>query len=73
MILIEAVAALISIGWSMLISVKFPGSNMPIAAILIGAFVIFFGIRIFAFVMGMSVNVGPEIREAKRASRKKGA
>ena len=57
MILIEAVTGMFTIGWSMLTAVKFPGSEIPIAVILVGAFVIWFAIRIFAFVMRMSIHV----------------
>jgi multisubunit Na+/H+ antiporter MnhC subunit len=59
--LIEAVGAIFTFGWTMLTSVKFPGSEMPIAVIIIGAFVIGFAIRIFAFVMRMTVNVDDSV------------
>jgi hypothetical protein len=69
MILIEAITAVLTIAWSMLISVRFPGSEIPIAIILIGAFVIAFGIRIFAFTMGMSVNVGETTKRSEKMAK----
>lgn len=55
---IEVIALLITTGWRMLISITFPGTNMPIAVIMIGAFVVVYGIKLFALILNKSVNVG---------------
>jgi hypothetical protein len=69
MILIEAITAVLQIGWTMLMRVRFPGSEIPIAIIIVGAFVIAFGIRIFAFTMGMSINVGETSRRSEKMAK----
>ena len=75
--LVEAITGMLSIAWEMIISVKFPGSDIPIAVILVGAFVICFGIRIFAWAIGRSVNIGVSedhmaINRVNSTSRHKG-
>jgi len=57
---LQAVAGLFLSGWTMLVSVKFPGTELPIAVIIVGAFVISFAIRLVAYVLGMTVNAGEE-------------
>ena len=57
MILVEAIAGMLRLSWDMIMMVKFPGSDIPIGVIIVGAFVIGFGIRILAYVLGMGVNV----------------
>ena len=54
----EAAQALFTAGWTMLRQVTFPGTGMPIIVILIGAFVLVFGIKILAYVLHMHVSVG---------------
>jgi len=67
--LIQAIGALINAGWTMLSEITFPGTGITINYILIGAFIAFFGIRIFAYTMRMSVNTGGLIGDAQKMRR----
>lgn len=55
---IEAIGLILTSGWRMLIGVTFPATDIPIAVIMIGAFVVCFGIRIFAMSIGKTVQMG---------------
>ena len=70
--LIQAVGGVLNVGWQMITAIKFPGSEMPIALILTGAFVIGFGIRILAYVLRMTVNVGGALDNMPREKNKLG-
>jgi hypothetical protein len=71
MILFEAIGAVMNIGWTVISSVKFPGSQMPIAVIMVGAFVAVFGIRILYYVLGMRVDVSDGVETIVRAKKEK--
>ena len=56
--LIQAIGAVLDAGWTMLTTIRFPGTEIPIAIILVGMFVAYFGIKILAYVLVMRVDVG---------------
>jgi len=66
---IQAMTGLFQVSWELLISVRFPGTEMPVAMMLVGAFVVSSGLRILAFVLSMTVNVGGLAVDTKRVRR----
>jgi hypothetical protein len=69
--LIQAMGAVIESAWKMITTVKYPGSEIPIGVILVGAFVVGFGIRILAYTLRMTVNVGSSLDKIPREKRVK--
>ena len=55
----EAVKGLFEWSWKLLTAVKFPGTEITIGAILIGAFVVVLGLRIVGFVMNIGFSSSP--------------
>jgi hypothetical protein len=68
--LIQAIGVVLESAWTMLTRVRFPGTEIPIAIIITGAFVAGFGIRILAYVLKMSVNVGTGVDHMSREKEK---
>ena len=69
-VLIQAIAGIFSSAWTMMMSVRFPGSNITIANIIVGAFVITFGIRILAYVLNKRLHHYDERNEVEREVNK---
>lgn len=67
---IEAMQGIFKMSWNLLTKVKYPGTDMPIALILCGAFVVFFGIKLFLYTSHMSVNTGSIVSSAEGLKRK---
>lgn len=57
--------------WSLLLSVDFPGLDVPFAAVLVAVFLIRFAIRIFGFVSGFGLSYGDYGRAANAAEKYK--
>jgi len=66
----QAVGALLTIGWTALTTMVYPGTSISIAAILIGAFCAAASLKIIGYVIGVSYNTGGMIREAQGLSKK---
>lgn len=62
-----SVECLFSNTWMLLTSIDFPGTEMSIAQILVGAFMVGFSLRILAHALGLGLVV-TDIRKAPAAS-----
>jgi hypothetical protein len=71
-VFIQATAAIFNGAWTILTAVRFPGTNMPIAMILVGAFLAVTSIRILAYVLKMSVNTGSLVSNNDKISKRRG-
>ena len=58
----EAVKGLFEWSWKLLTTVKFPGTEITMGAILVGVFVIVVGLRIVGFVMNIVFSTGSASR-----------
>jgi len=58
----QTVKALFEWSWKLLTTVKFPGTEVTVGAILMGAFVVVLGLRIVSFVMNIGFSSGSATR-----------
>ena len=68
----QATTAIIKASWTMLTSLKYPGTEIPIAVILVGAFLAAYAIRILAYVLRMNINTGGLRVERNKEPKEKG-
>ena len=55
---LQAVEALLLPAWNLMTSVRYPGTNVTIATILVGAFVAAFSLRIITWTLTRRFSVG---------------
>jgi len=55
---LEAAQGLLKLSWQMLTSVKYPGTNIPIASIVLGAFCVVLSLRFISWALTKRMHLG---------------
>lgn len=64
----SAAAAVLSAGWQAITAINYPGTSLPIAAILVGAFSAAFSLRVIGYVLGLRYSYGSVVPRPKSNS-----
>ena len=69
---LSAAMALLRSGWTLMTSVHYPGTNISIAVITVGAFFVVFSIRVLTWALTRRLSVGGSMRTMRRFDSSRG-